>query len=89
MNKTLKTMPFAVILLVAAHPARLSAAKIISANETFTTHPSQLTIDGANFGVLKPTVKLDGLILTVISFSDTMIVAQVPASIDQERPFRR
>ena len=55
---------------------------ILSATESLTTVPSQLTITGSNFGGAKPLVKLDGLTLNVLLNSPAMIVAQVPPSID-------
>ena len=74
---SLATLGLATLVLT-AHPAR--AMKIVSATESLTTH--LLTINGINIGALKPTIMLDGLPLTVMSFSDTMVVALVPISID-------
>lgn len=55
---------------------------ILSATESLSTQPSQLTIRGLNFGGVKPWVKLDGLPLNVLLYTTTTIVAQVPQAVD-------
>jgi hypothetical protein len=48
----------------------------------FTTVPSQLTINGVNFGTAKPTVTLGGIPVAVVLYTNVKVVVQVPASID-------
>jgi hypothetical protein len=56
--------------------------RIVAATESFQITPHQLTIKGANFGKAKPFVNLDGLNMVVLSYTETMVVTQVPPSID-------
>ena len=44
-------------------------------------NPNQITIQGANFGTTQPLVTVDNVPLVVLSFTDTVIVATLPASI--------
>ena len=47
-----------------------------------STNSNQLTITGQNFGAVTPSVMLDGpLPLTVVSFTDAMVVATLPPGI--------
>ncbi len=46
---------------------------------TTTTNPNQIAIRGSGFGGIPPTVTLDGVPLVLISYSDTLVVAVVPA----------
>jgi hypothetical protein len=55
---------------------------IVAATESLQTTPHQLTIKGTHFGTAKPFVSLDGLNLVVLSYTDTIVVVAVPASID-------
>jgi hypothetical protein len=55
---------------------------IESVEEMFTTVPSQLTINGVNFGTAKPTVTLGGIPVAVVLYTNVKVVVQVPASID-------
>lgn len=40
--------------------------------------PNQLTITGSHFGTGVPSVTLDGMPLTILNFTDTAVVAQLP-----------
>ena len=53
---------------------------IVSATADFAVQPPQLTITGTYFGSSKPTVNLDGLPLSVTTFTATNIVAQLSAN---------
>jgi hypothetical protein len=53
---------------------------ILSASESLSTH--QLTITGTNFGKARPLVSLDGLPVSVLSYTTTLVVVSVPASLD-------
>jgi len=47
-----------------------------------STNSNQLTITGQNFGTVIPSVTWDGLLpLTVVSFTDTIVVATLPGGI--------
>src|ERR1022692_3205709 len=59
----------------ASHPPT-----IVSATADFAVQPPQLTITGTYFGSSKPTVNLDGLPLSVATFTATNIVAQLSAN---------
>ena len=54
---------------------------IISAEPTYTTNPPQLIIAGANFGTVKPGVTINGLSATVVTFTETQVVVQIPAPV--------
>ena len=54
---------------------------IISAEPTYTTNPPQLIIAGANFGTVKPGVTIKGLSATVVTFTETQVVVQIPAPV--------
>src|SRR5690349_5220671 len=54
----------------------LSTATVIT-----STVPNQLVIGGVNFGAAMPAVALDGLTLNVNSYSDTVVVAYLPAGL--------
>src|ERR1035437_9615028 len=53
---------------------------IVSATADFAVQPPQLTITGTYFGSSKPTGNLDGLPLSVATFTATNIVAQLSAN---------
>jgi hypothetical protein len=52
---------------------------IVSAIQS--TQTPQLTITGTNFGKAKPFVNLDNLPMTVLSYTDTLVVVTLPVSI--------
>ena len=52
---------------------------ITSAVTNFTT--GQMTIRGSAFGTVVPSVKLDGMVATVISHTVTMVVCNLPSGI--------
>lgn len=54
---------------------------ITSATTDSTTNPTQLTLNGRNFGLNQPAVRLQGTPLTLISYTDTQVVAQLPANL--------
>jgi hypothetical protein len=54
---------------------------IISVTANFAVTPAQLTIAGQNFGNTKPTVTLGRTSLTVVTFSPTSVVANLPPSL--------
>jgi Collagen triple helix repeat (20 copies)/IPT/TIG domain len=54
---------------------------ITGAVPDFAINPTQLTILGSSFGTDRPLVSLDGLPLTVLSFTDTLVVASLPPSL--------
>jgi hypothetical protein len=68
-------------LLVTPVRAANSLPLIIGAVPDFGVNPTQLTISGSNFGTTQPLVSLDGLPLTVMSFTDTVVVVSLPASL--------
>ncbi len=45
-------------------------------------HPPQLTIMGSNFGTVQPSVTLNGLPVSVMSYTNTLVVVTLPASIE-------
>src|SRR5258708_5109788 len=47
---------------------------IVGAVGNYNVNPAQLTITGSGFGIVMPTVGLDGIPLTILSFSDNMVV---------------
>jgi hypothetical protein len=47
-----------------------------------SSQPPQLTISGNNFGTVKPDVTLDGLPVSVMSYTNTVVVVTVPSSIE-------
>jgi hypothetical protein len=55
-----------------------STPQIASATSTFSPLPGQITIDGSGFGSSKPTVTLGGSSLLVLSFTSTVVTAQLP-----------
>ena len=55
------------------------APVILSAEPTYiTTHPT-LTLTGTGFGTDLPTVTIDNLPATVLSFSNTVVIVQIPS----------
>src|ERR1700719_3771102 len=77
------TMNIAFALLVGAGTASAGTAaaspQIASASQLFTTSPTQLQIEGSGFGAVSPTVYLGVTPLFVLSFTDTVVFASVPA----------
>jgi hypothetical protein len=61
--------------------AGASPLTISSALANLAVSPTQLTITGNNFGTVTPLVTLGGVALTVTSFSNTSIVASLPAAL--------
>jgi hypothetical protein len=59
----------------------LWAATLDSAVITTTTQPNQITLTGTGFGVRAPLVNMNGIPLLVTSFTDTTVVAEIPAVI--------
>jgi IPT/TIG domain len=55
--------------------------QIASASQIFATSPTQLQIEGSGFGSLRPTVVLGGTPLYVLSFTDTLVFASIPAAV--------
>jgi Collagen triple helix repeat (20 copies) len=54
----------------------------VLSNATVTTSAQPtIAIGGSSFGVIPPSVTLDGLPLNVISYSDTLVVAFLPAGV--------
>jgi hypothetical protein len=64
-----------------ATDAAAAAPAIEEAAVNYTTSPVQLTITGSNFGTSAPTVTVDGLPLTLVSYSATIVVADLPNSL--------
>jgi hypothetical protein len=54
---------------------------ILSAVPNLSVSPAQLTVTGENFGSVRPVVLLDGLPLTVVTFSSTAVTAFLPANL--------
>ena len=84
MKNTLKGVAGAAVLLTTlflmASPLLASSPTLISTQINYSTTPNQITIIGQNFlhGTTQPTLSLDGDSLTVISATDTTIVANMP-----------
>src|SRR6266849_10288862 len=83
---TRHAVTIAVITLAALTQAQAQfgpATPVITFTTTdFTTTPKQLAITGTNFGTLTtPIVTLNGFTLQVGTFTDTSIVAFLPANI--------
>lgn len=57
-----------------------STPTIVSATESLTTH--QLTIKGLGFGTSQPWVFLNGVPVTVLSYTSSVVVVSVPSSLD-------
>ncbi len=57
------------------------APQITSASQIFGTNPTQLQIEGSNFGAVTPTVFLGPTPLFVLSFTETVVYASVPAAV--------
>ncbi len=49
---------------------------------TESTQPPQLTIMGSNFGTVAPAVTLNNLPVSVMSYTNTLVVVTLPASIE-------
>jgi hypothetical protein len=58
----------------------VTAPRISGSIVNTTVTPNQLTIVGSNFGSIQPAVTLNDMLLTLISYSNTMVVAQLPNS---------
>jgi hypothetical protein len=58
-----------------------TAPRISGSIVNTTVTPNQLTIVGSNFGSIQPVVTLDDVLVMVISYSNTMVVAQIPNSV--------
>ena len=56
-------------------------ASIASAIPDSSSNPSQLTINGQNFGSVRPNVTLEGIPLSVLIFSPTMVTALLPSGL--------
>jgi hypothetical protein len=54
---------------------------ILAALPGFSVNPTQLSITGQDFGISKPAVTLDGVPLTVISFTSTAVAAWLPTGL--------
>jgi hypothetical protein len=69
---TFPTRAALIALSLALTPSALLAESfpfIESVEEMFTTAPSQLTINGVNFGTAKPTVTLGGIPVAVVLYT--------------------
>lgn len=64
-----------------AQPTPTAKPSIISASADFTMDPVQLTIAGSAFGSSQPTVTVDLQPATVISYTETQIVADLPTGL--------
>jgi hypothetical protein len=64
--------------MVWAQPA--SAPQIEFSVASTNLNPGQLTIKGLHFGTAIPAVTLDGIAVTALSYTDTMIVVEIPLS---------
>jgi len=53
---------------------------VYNTSADFSLNPAQLTINGNNFGVSTPTVLFDNVPLTLFSYTNTQIVALLPAN---------
>lgn len=56
-------------------------ASIASAIPDSSANPSQLTIHGRNFGSVRPNVTLEGIPLSVLTFSPTLVTALLPSGL--------
>jgi hypothetical protein len=54
---------------------------ISSAQPTYATTPPRLNIAGANLGTTAPVVKINGVSAVVVSYTNSLVVVQIPASI--------
>jgi hypothetical protein len=58
-----------------------NAPSVSTATLNPATLPGQITVRGSSFGIALPNVLLDELPLAVLSYTDTVVVALVPASV--------
>jgi hypothetical protein len=72
--RQITTIVATVLSLAAVHglAQEASTASITAATADFALQPPQLTITGTGFGSAKPVVDLDGLPLSLISFTSTL-----------------
>ena len=81
-NISMRNIAFALLVGAGttwAGPAGVTSPQIASASQLFTTSPTQLQIEGSGFGAVSPTVYLGVTPLFVLSFTDTVVFASVPA----------
>ena len=81
LNHAVFTVLLALVCFTAAFSPNAWAAKptITSAVANFQTN--QITITGTNFGTAKPYVTLDALAATVVTYTPTTVVADLPSGI--------
>lgn len=73
-----------ILCLLAAVPVALSAAPtppVSISNASGNVNTGILNISGANFGVLQPTVIMDGFVLPISFWGPSQIIATLPASV--------
>jgi hypothetical protein len=80
MSRSLSTCLAALsLVLFGSVPAMAAGEPEISyVTVDFSTNPAQLSIYGNNFNDAPPTVSLDALALSVVSYSGTVIIARLP-----------
>ena len=77
--KIFRYLLIASMILLRAGLAAIPFPNVVSTSADFTITPAQLTISGSNFGTTTPIVALDGITLSLLSHTDTRIVAILPA----------
>jgi hypothetical protein len=75
----LKALALVVVLSAALLAQSQSNVAPQISNTLVTQSPDQITINGTNFGSANPAVNVDGFSLAVLTFTDTTIVAALPA----------
>jgi hypothetical protein len=65
-----------------AAPRLLAESIPLISAVTETTNPPQLTITGSNFGTAQPAVTLNNSSVSVMSYTNTLVVVSVPPSIE-------
>jgi hypothetical protein len=68
-------------LLAQSTPNSAVRPNITSATADFSTSPAQMTVGGSVFGVSQPIVTVDLQPVDVVSYTDTKIVVNLPASL--------
>lgn len=79
MRKAVLSLLLALVTIASSGAWAASKPSITSAVADFQTN--QISIVGVNFGTVSPYVTLDGLVATVVTFTPTTILADLPSGI--------
>lgn len=80
-NEMNKILAIPLLFLVAAGSVCGQKPSITSTLANYSGTPARLTISGSNFGTVAPSVVLGATSLAVVSYSNTSVTADIPATL--------